>query len=129
MGGTVFYAPTHLKRPRSKPIPINLNWYRNAHPQVSNNAKKKYKELMSPQFKGVSPFQKVSVTFTVFFATRHKFDLGNVCSVSEKFFLDAFVEAGLIEDDNYHFIPEINYRFGGLDKLNPRVEIFIKEIK
>jgi len=59
--------------------------------------------------------------------TKRLFDVGNVGSVVEKFFLDALVEFGKLEDDNYLFCPEVIYQFGSVDKLNPRIEVHINE--
>lgn len=43
-------------------------------------------------------------------------DLGNMCYIVDKFFCDALVHYGLIEDDNYFIIPKIWFNFKGLDK-------------
>jgi Holliday junction resolvase RusA-like endonuclease len=45
----------------------------------------------------------------------------------EKFFLDALVELGCIEDDNDNFIKETKYNGDKIDKQNPRVEVRITE--
>lgn len=89
----------------------------------------KYKSIMAEQISSLPLFDKVRVTFTLFPKTRRLCDIGNVCSVHSKFFLDALVELGKIEDDNYLFIPNEEYLMGEVDKDNPRVEIKIEEIK
>lgn len=39
--------------------------------------------------------------------------------------MDLLVDAGIIEDDNWFVVPEVRPRFCGVDKHNPRVEVFI----
>ena len=60
--------------------------------------------------------------------TRRLFDVGNVGSITEKFFLDAMTKFERIEDDNYLYCPTVIYEFGKVDKLNPRVDIHINEL-
>lgn len=57
-----------------------------------------------------------------------KCDVSNVCCIVEKFFNDALVECGKIEDDNYTIVPTSRYNFGEVDKNNPRVEVVIHPI-
>jgi hypothetical protein len=40
---------------------------------------------------------------------------------------DALVDAGIIEDDNMNCVNKITAAYGGVDKLNPRAEIFIED--
>jgi len=65
-------------------------------------------------------------TYTIFPATGRKFDLGNVCSIVQKFTDDALIELGVIKDDSYKVVSEVAYMFGGVDKENPRAELEIQ---
>lgn len=67
------------------------------------------------------------LTYTLYPKTNRLCDTANVCSIHDKFFCDSLVELRHIADDNYIHIPEITYRFGNIDKLNPRVEITIND--
>ena len=58
-----------------------------------------------------------------------KFDLDNVGSVIAKFTHDVLTEAGILVDDNYSILKELIYKFGGIDKDNPRCEVTIEELK
>jgi hypothetical protein len=78
---------------------------------------------MKEQILRASRYNKVICVYTVYNKSRHRFDLGNVCSIHQKFFEDAFVELGRLEDDTVEFIPLVIYKKGRLDKDNPRVEI------
>lgn len=84
---------------------------------------------MSEQILALPVLNKLHVSFHIYARTKGLFDVGNVASIHEKFFLDALVELGRLEDDNLKFIPTTDTAFMGVDKLNPRVEIILKEIK
>jgi hypothetical protein len=66
-------------------------------------------------------------TYTIFPANNRKFDLANVLPIIQKFTDDALIDLESISDDSYKVIPAINYRFGGVDKESPRVELEITE--
>jgi len=114
---------------------LNLNVYRNTHHMTLNQAKTAWKETVNLNIirigflddqrdvcTGPPPYR---FTYTVFAASGRKFDLANVLAVVQKFTDDALIECGVIEDDSYKFIPAIDYRFGGVDKEFPRVELEI----
>lgn len=126
--GEVVISPLRIYQTSKKDFILNLNPYRNAHFRTLNSMKKRYKELMAKQILMLPSFKKVKLVYTLYPKDRRKCDVSNICSIHDKFFSDALVEYGKIEDDNYLYIPEIDYRFGGLDKENPRVEIKIIEI-
>lgn len=87
-----------------------------------------YKSVMEDQIALLPVFDRIHLTYTVYPKTRRLCDISNVCSVHDKFFCDAIVDLGKLSDDNYKFLPEITYRFGEVDKNNPRVEILITPI-
>lgn len=72
---------------------------------------------------GEAPLQPPYRAVATFYpGTRRKFDLSNHWeSVA-----DCLVKAGILTDDNCEALPEVILRFGGVDKLNPRVEILIE---
>lgn len=107
---------------------LNMNNYRNTHYHVLNKAKKVYKELISQSILGLPLFNKIKLEFTLYPKTKRSTDLDNVCSIHAKFFQDALTELGRIPDDNYNHIVEVTYKFGSVDKENPRVDITITEI-
>jgi len=87
-----------------------------------------YKSLMEPQIEKLPVFDRIHITYTVYPKTRRLCDVSNVCSIHDKFFCDALVELGKLSDDNYKYLPEVVYRFGSVDKDNPRVDILITPI-
>lgn len=111
---------------KGKPYILNLNVYRNTHFLTLNKAKEKFREIVTPLLAGVPKMQRVMLTFTHFPGSNRLCDTSNVCSVIDKFFCDALVTAGLLEDDNYTVLPDVLYRHGGVDKGNGRVEVLIE---
>lgn len=102
---------------------ISVNWYRNAHHHVNNAVKKKFKQLIQEQLDQFDPIEgKVKIKYTYFARYDNGPDLDNFVGVVKKYFQDALVESGLLEDDNVKFIVANDERYGGIDKENPRVE-------
>ena len=87
-----------------------------------------YKSVMADQIAPLPVFDRIHLTYVLYPKTRRLCDISNVCSVHSKFFEDALVEMGKLSDDNYKFLPEVVYRFGSVDKDNPRVDIRITPI-
>ena len=118
---------------KKKPFALNLNVYRNAYHHQLNDSKIAYKKIVKDELelRDIEPFgkNKIHVIYKLFLGTKRKADLGNILPIVQKYFEDAFVELGYIEDDNYSYIPKVSYEFGGVDKNNERVEITIEEIK
>lgn len=117
-----------VKKPKN--ISISLNRYRNAHHFTSNNIKKRYKDLVKTK---LAPYWKIklvlpiSLVFKYYNGTHRRSDLEWFCAIQNKFFQDALVELGYIEDDNYDFITDIRYIYWWYDKWKAKVEIEIKE--
>ena len=131
--------PLSVLLPRKKEarkFVLNLNIYRNTHYLVLNQAKRLYKEKVEQVYKEwlsesdnnyywkSPPF---IFTYTVYPANNRAFDLANVLPIVQKFTDDALIELGIIKDDNHKIVSAVNYRFGKVDKGNPRVELEISE--
>ena len=109
---------------------LNLNNYRNTHYRVLNNAKVTYKMYMKKQIEKLPKLQPpIQITYTVFKGDKRNCDIGNICSIHQKFFEDALVELGKLPDDNHNMVKRTIYEWGGIDKLNPCVMIMIEEVK
>jgi len=122
----MFKSPLSIKRSHNKKFILNLNNYRNTHYRVLNNLKIKYKEEMAPQIRKYKHhLDRCVIIYTVYAKSKRNFDVGNICSVHQKFFEDAFVEMGRLEDDGYRNIPMYICCFGGIDTTDPRVDIDI----
>jgi len=105
---------------------LNLNKYRNTHYQTLNKAKVVFKELLWDQIILLPSLNIIELEYKLFTGTKRLCDVSNICSVIDKFFSDALVECGKLEDDNYLFLPKVSYEFGSIDKSNPRVEAHIR---
>jgi Holliday junction resolvase RusA-like endonuclease len=126
-----FTAPLYIilaKSPSGKKYHLNLNNYRNWKSIISNNLKKKYKEIMTKQLIGKKLTHPIEIKFIYIKGQNRKVDRANVLSVHEKFFCDALVECGCLPDDNDIYITKTTYVSNGIDPGNGRVEIEITEI-
>lgn len=113
---------------KKKAYYINLNGFRNWCYRVSNNIKQQYKVEVEGAINNLPIMDKVSTTYYIYYPTKRKFDLDNIGSISAKFFQDALVAFGRLKDDNYDYVQDIRFLFGGIDKDNPRVDVVIKEL-
>lgn len=117
--------PLRVRRSKNKWFSLNLNQYRNAHYQVLNKTKIEFTKNIKEQLEGLPTFEKCTFKYTLYPPNKRLCDVANICSVVDKYFSDAFVEAGKMEDDNYLFLPSVTYEIGEIDKDNPRVEVEI----
>ena len=116
------------KTPKGKKI-INLNNYRNWHFIVNSKAKIAYSEQLKEVLSPLKFKKRISLHFVLFKGSKRKSDRANVLSIHEKFFCDALTHYGCIPDDDDEVIESTHYSGGGLDRENPRVEVYIKLLK
>lgn len=114
-----------LSNTSKKSFILNLNVYRNAHHMTLAKAKVIFQNQVLPLIKDIPTLNKVRLIYTLFPRTKVRTDVSNVCSIVDKFFSDTAVHAGILPDDDYLTLTEVTYRFGSVDKLNPRVEVHI----
>jgi hypothetical protein len=81
--------------------------------------------MMRGQMVGRKFKNKIEITFALFRGRNGRVDRSNILSIVEKFFCDALVHHGCIQDDNDDFIVATHYKTGGYDKGNGRVEITV----
>jgi hypothetical protein len=107
---------------------LNLNQYRNTNPFTLDKAKKQFDELVQPLIRAqkIPSLLRCALEYTLYPGTRQLCDVNNVCSIVDKFFSDSLVAASVIPDDNYNFIADSRFKFGHVDKENPRVEVVIR---
>lgn len=127
--------PLKIHINKRKTWTLNLNQYRNAHHHVLSSAKKKYskhvKELILEKY-GLKPpkFKKpVCIYFIYYHGSKVRVDTANPCSIIDKFFCDAVTDMGIWPDDNAKWVKASIYQWGGVDTLNPRCEVIIKQVK
>lgn len=139
--------PTSITFPRKtkadKKYMLNLNVYRNLNFIVNNQMKHEFRlgikfdeEVVGMQDLDGSlkvivpnlPQPPYRFTYTLFQESKRKTDVANVCCVVDKFCCDSLVSLGVISDDNHTVVKEVVYRYGGVDKDNPRVELTVEAI-
>lgn len=121
---------------------LNLNDFRNDHYAIKNQMKVVYSEQLAHELVRVGlldkPYGRVceslgegpfALRYTLFRKNHIPCDVANVLSIVDKFTLDALVKVyRLFPDDNYKIFPWINYRWGGVDKENPRAVLEVRRI-
>lgn len=116
------------KTKADKNVYINLNTYRNLHHRINNDVKQMFKNDRQKDLEGLKLKTPLRIKYTYYANSNRKSDLSNMCSIVDKFFCDALTYYGCIPDDNYEYVKEVLYVYGGVDKNNGRVEVEIEEV-
>jgi len=117
--------PLEVYYTKNKKFILNLNNYRNAHYRILSNAKKIYADNLVARISHPKYEEPVVLTYTYYAKSRRRLDVSNPCSIIDKFTCDALVKAGVLEDDSSKQIKKVIYKYGGIDKDNPRCELEI----
>jgi len=117
--------PLEVYYSKNKKFILNLNNYRNAHYRILSNAKKIYADNLVARISHPKYEEPVVLTYTYYAKSRRRLDVSNPCSIIDKFTCDALVKAGVLEDDSSKQIKKVIYKYGGIDKDNPRCELEI----
>ena len=122
--------PLEIYYSKKKKFILNLNNYRNAHYRVLSTAKKLYSDELVPRLEEFDSFSEpVTLTYTYYARSNRRLDISNPCSIIDKFACDALVKAEILEDDSFNQIKQVVYKFGGVDKNNPRCELVITKME
>lgn len=130
MSAQVLNVPIRLEAGvrKKKTFYLNLNQYKQWHFQESNQLKKLFKIAVAKDIRQLTPLKgSCKIEYKIFYPTNRKFDLDNIGSIVCKFTQDALVELGFLVEDNITIIKEVTFKFGGVDKENPRCEVTIIE--
>ena len=90
--------PLYVKKGKAGILTGNL--YRNLHWATLAKAKKDYHEEVKNFVESLPKYNKLTIHYTLYFATKRKRDIDNFTWALHKFLMDAMVEHGSIEDDN-----------------------------
>ena len=88
--------------------------------------KEQYTDIVAWTAKKLPKFNKIDIAIT-FYEKNNSRDPDNIAAGGTKMILDGLVKAGVIENDNRKHINSISHKFE-TDRLNPRVEIDIREV-
>lgn len=119
--------PVYLNLTKTKQTFLSMSWYRNAHFYSQNKAKKMVHELVLPQLTNFRPVTLYYSVLYVYYFKNVVSDLPNAGAIASKFFNDSLQTLNLVPNDNVKYLLAEHYVVGGQDKLNPRIEIYIKE--
>ena len=121
--------PKRKVKPIDKPIPPSLNKFITFGRMQQNSLKQKYKEfsIWLSSYYSIDNLNLDNVIFnyTFFFPDKRRRDFDNLL-LTPKFINDGFVEAKVLKDDDGEKL-KIEFENFQYDKINPRVEIIIKE--
>ena len=114
---------------KRKKFILNLNNFRNLHYRSLNNCKRNYADIVSalcgdhpPRI----PSDVVVIAIYIYYApTKRLVDIANPCSVLDKFTCDAIVKRGVLTDDSVKHLREVRYVYGGVDRVNPRCDLYL----
>ena len=110
------------KRSPDRKFSVNMNTFTGIKPHTYDEAKKMYREVMREQLEGFDMiFGKIHISYDYYARMDNSPDLDNFVSAAKKFFQDAMVGHGFIQDDNVHFIVSSSERYCGIDRKNPRI--------
>jgi len=108
--------PLFVEITKKKKFYLNLNQYRNAHYHTLNKAKGLFSGHVKPLIGHLPSLQRVGILYTLYVPDERDRDVGNVCSIVDKFFCDCLVENNILIDDNFRILPDVGYTFGGISK-------------
>lgn len=123
-------SPLSVYLTKKRQFILNLNNYRNLYFRTLNQSKINYKEYIKKQIEEevYYPLNKIGIIYTVYKGDSRRYDVGNICSVHQKYFEDALVELGKLPDDRATNIPITVFLNGTISRDNPRVDIRIYDL-
>lgn len=115
---------------KKKQFILNLNNYRNLYFRSLNTSKINYKQCIKDQIEKECyyPLERIGIIYTVHKGDARNFDIGNVCSIHQKYLEDALVELGKLPDDKATNIPITIFLAGNISRDRPRVDIRIYDL-
>jgi hypothetical protein len=121
MNNSIFECPIFLILQRKTKPPkkywINKNQEHNWHPFVYNALKVEFCRVMDKAYPIVGKIQTpIMVNYVVHYGRKCDFDVNNISSIVDKFFMDWLVTRGAIEDDCMRFVHGGSYYWGGYEK-------------
>jgi Holliday junction resolvase RusA-like endonuclease len=95
-------------------VPSKL--YKEWHEYAMIQLKQQFKNLQVAEY-------PIAIDVIIYYGTKHRHDLDNALGS----IMDALVDAEVIADDDVTHISQITIQHGGLDRDNPRAEVFLDD--
>ena len=117
------YYTVEYKTKKDKTSLVGMNFYRNSHFQVLNKVKKYFDDIAQQQLRNLVPLTGAYKLTIVVYYKNSASDGSNIAAIAEKHILDSLQSGGIVINDNVKYHHGTTWSLGGVDKLNPRVEI------
>ncbi len=112
----ILQLPTYTKKGRTNLLSMNV--FRNMHYFSMNKAKRDYHKEVEEFVHSLPKYKTLVPHYTIYFKGKRKKDVDNYTFPIHKFLMDALVEGGIIEDDNYDYVIGFTTKFGGIEDTN-----------
>jgi hypothetical protein len=106
--------PTFTRKGKS--VKLSANIFKKMHWGSQAKCKKDYADLVEGFVESLPKFNWVKPKYTMYFKGNQKKDLDNYWFPVHKFLMDAIVEGGKLEDDNFKYVRGFEVDFGEAGK-------------
>jgi len=98
---------------KKRELLVSVNNWLPMHYIQKNNVKQAYHKVAEEFVKTLPKYKTLVPHYVLYFKGKRKKDMDNFTAPLHKFLMDALVEGGVIEDDNYDYVTGYATRFGG----------------
>ncbi len=103
---------------KKRELLVSVNNWLPMHYIQKNNVKQAYHKVAEEWIKTLPKYTKLTAHYTLYFKGNRKKDIDNYTFPLHKFLMDAMVEYGAIDDDNYDYVTGMSTTFGGIEEDN-----------
>ena len=103
---------------KKRELLVSVNTWLPMHYIQKNNVKQAYHKVAEEFVKTLPKYKNLVPHYTLYFKGKRKKDIDNYTAPLHKFLMDALVEGGVIEDDNYDYVTGFSTKFGGIEDNN-----------
>jgi Holliday junction resolvase RusA-like endonuclease len=103
---------------KKRDVLVSVNNWLPMHFIQKNNVKQAYHKVAEEFIKTLPKYKTLVPHYTLYFKGNRKKDIDNFTAPLHKFLMDALVEGGIIEDDNYDYVIGYATKFGGIEDTN-----------
>lgn len=103
---------------KKREILVSVNNWLPMHYIQKNNVKQAYHKVAEDFVKSSPKYKNLVPQYVLYFKGNRKKDVDNYTAPLHKFLMDALVEGGVIQDDNYDYVTGFITKFGGIKDSN-----------